>query len=218
TISPKTISGVLREQMGFKNLILTDALEMRGLTNLYPPGHGNPAGRAAVDAVKAGNDVILLPTDLDGAFRGLVDAVKKGEIPQSRIDASVKKILETKASLALHKARLVDLEQVPYLVSKQEDVQFAQQVADDSVTLVRDNGKTLPLPKLRTAPAESDGLQAPAKPSAQLVAIIITDSVVGFWGRGFEHALKTRRPDAAVFYVDNNLAAPLAPLILQSVK
>jgi len=218
TISTKTVNGLLREQMGFKNLIVTDALEMRGLTNLYPAGHGNPAGRAAVDAVKAGNDVILLPSDLDGAFHGLVDAVKKGEIPQSRIDASVRRILELKASLGLNKARLVDLDQVPLLVSKQEDMQFAQQVADDAVTLVRDNGKTLPLSKLRAVTAESEGPQAPAKPSAQLVAIIITDSVVGFWGRGFEHALKARRPDATVFYVDNNLAAPLEPLILQSVK
>src|SRR5262245_47842909 len=175
TTSRKTVSGVLREQMGFKNLIVTDALEMRGLTNLYPPGHGNPAGRAAVDAVKAGNDVILLPTDLDGAFRGLVDAVKKGEIPQSRIDASVKRILELKASLGLHKARLVDLEQAPYLVSKQEDMQFAQQVADEAVTLVRDNGKALPLPKVRPFVTESE-VQA-QKPAPQLVAIIITDSV-----------------------------------------
>jgi beta-N-acetylhexosaminidase len=218
TISTRTVNGVLREQMGFKNLIVTDALEMRGLTNLYPPGHGNPAGRAAVDAVKAGNDVILLPTDLDGAFRGLVDAVKKGEIPQSRIDASVTRILEAKASLGLHKARLVDLEQVPYLVSKQEDLQFAQQVADDAVTLVRDNGKVLPLSKVRAAATDSTGPQGPGKPSAQMVAIIITDSVLGSWGRGFESALKSRRPDAAVFYVDNNLAAPLLPLILQSVK
>jgi beta-N-acetylhexosaminidase len=218
TISKKTVSGVLREQMGFKNLIVTDALEMRGLTNLYPPGQGNAAGRAAVDAVKAGNDVILLPSDLDGAFRGLVDAVKKGEIPQSRIDASVKKILEMKASLGLNKARLVDLEQVPYLVSKQDDMQFAQQVADDAVTLVRDNGKALPLPKVRAAAVESGDPQNPGKSSPQLVAIIITDSVVGFWGRSFEHALKARRPDTAVFYVDNNLAAPLGPLILQSVK
>src|SRR5262249_1635584 len=94
TTSQKTGSGVLRGEMGFKNPIVTDALEMRGLSNLYAPGHGNPAGRAAVDAVKAGNDVVLLPSDLDGAFHGLVDAVKKGEIPQSRIDASVKRILE----------------------------------------------------------------------------------------------------------------------------
>ena len=86
-----------------------------------------------MDLVKAGNDVLLLPTDLDGAFRGILDAVNRGEIPESRIDESVQRILEMKAAVDLHKARLVDLEQVSYLVSKQEDMQLAQQVADDAV-------------------------------------------------------------------------------------
>src|SRR5215813_13318814 len=112
TVSPTVVSDILRSQLGFKNLIITDALEMRGLTSLYPPGKGNPAGRAAVDAVKAGNDVILMPADLEGSYRGILEAVKAGEIPQSRIDGSVKRILEMKASLGLNKARLVDLEQV----------------------------------------------------------------------------------------------------------
>jgi beta-N-acetylhexosaminidase len=218
TISKSVVSGVLREQMGFKNIVVTDALEMRGLTSLYPPGQGNPTAKAAVDAVKAGNDVILWPTDLDAAFRGIVDAVKKGDIPISRINASVKRILEVKASLGLHKARLVDLARVPYVVSRQEDMQFAQQVADDAVTLVRDNGQTLPLPRMRPPLVESETFQIPVRPTAQIVAIVITESVHGPSGRGFESALKTRRADATIFYVDNGLATPLTPEILQAVR
>jgi beta-N-acetylhexosaminidase len=218
TISKSVVSGVLREQMGFKNIIVTDALEMRGLTSLYPPGQGNPTAKAAVDAVKAGNDVILWPTDLDAAFRGIVDAVKKGDIPISRINASVKRILEAKASLGLHKARLVDLARVPYVVSRQEDMQFAQQVADDAVTLVRDNGQTLPLPRMRPPLVESETFQIPVRPTAQIVAIVITESVHGPSGRGFESALKVRRADATIFYVDNGLATPLTPEILQAVR
>src|SRR5262249_56098757 len=87
---------------------------------------------------------------------------------------------------------------------------------DEAVTLVRDNGKALPLPKVRPFVTESE-VQA-QKPAPQLVAIIITDSVHGSWGRALENSLKARRPDTSVFYVDNNLAAPLAPLILDSVK
>src|SRR5947209_20392369 len=112
---------------------------MRGLTHLYPPGQGSPTARAAVDAVKAGDDVILWPTDLDGAFNGIIAAGKNGEIPPSRIDDSVRKILEMKASVGLHKARLVDLEQVAWMVKKREDLTFAQQVADEAVTRFRDN-------------------------------------------------------------------------------
>ncbi len=218
TISAAVINGVLRKQLGFKNLVVTDALEMRGLTSLYPPGQGNPAGRAAVDSVKAGNDMLLLPTDLDGAFQGVLNAVRRGEISQARIDESVLRILEAKASVGLHKARYVDLNKVPYLVSRQEDMQFAQQVTDAAVTLVRDNGQVLPLTRLQAPPTEGEIYRAQVKQDKQVVALVISDSVRGGWGRGFENALKSRRADATVFYVDNSLAAMLAPEILQAVK
>jgi len=171
-----------------------------------------------VDAVKAGNDVILMPADLEGSYRGIVEAVKHGEIPQSRIDSSVRRILEMKASLGLNKARLVDLEQVSHQVGKTEEMQFAQQVADDAITLVRDNGQVLPLSKFQRPPAESETFQNSVQRSTQVVAIILTDSVRGIWGRSFEVALKARRADATVFYVDNDLAAPLTPEIMQAVK
>ena len=218
TISTRVVNGVLRGELGFKNLIVTDALEMRGLSSLYPPDQGSPSARAAADAVKAGNDVILMPTDLDAAFHGIVAAVRHGEISMSRIDESVRRILEMKASLRLHKARLVDLEQVPYQVDKPEEVQFAQQVADDAVTLVRDNGKVLPFAPLRAQKTEAEIFQAQVKPAVRVVAIIITDSIHGPWGRAFELALKVRRADATVFYVDNSVATASAPPILQAVK
>jgi beta-N-acetylhexosaminidase len=218
TISKNVVNGVLREELAFKSIVVTDALDMRGLTSLYPPGHGNPAAKAAVDAVKAGNDVILWPTDLPGAFRGIIDAVKAGEIPMARINASVKRILEAKAALGLHRARLVDLARVPYIVSRQEDMEFAQRVADEAVTLVRDNGHTLPLRRFRPTPTESETFQPPVKAGAEVVAIVITESVHGPSGRSFETALKARRADATIFYVDNALAAPLSGEIMQAVK
>jgi len=215
TVSPRVVNGVLKNQLGFKNLVVTDAMEMRGLTSLYPPEQGNPSGKAAVDAVKAGDDVILWPTDLDGAFRGIVDAVKRGEIPQSRIDEAVLKILEMKAAVGLHHARLVDLEQVSHRVSRQQDLEFAQRVADDAITLVRDNGKVLPVSNL---PARQRGGDASAPAPAPLVALILTDSIRGDSGHVFETALKARRPDATVFYVDNALAATMAEEILRAVR
>ncbi len=218
TISRNVVNGVLREQLDFKGIVVTDALDMRGLTSLYPPEKGSPTAKAAVDAVKAGNDVILWPVDLDGAFHGIVNAVKAGDIPVSRINASVKKILEMKAGLGLNKARLVDLARVPYIVSRQEDMQFAQQVADESVTLVRDNGHTLPLARLRPTLVESETFQPSIKTTVQTVVLVITDSVHGPSGRVFESALKARRADATFFYVDNHLAAPLTAEILQAAK
>lgn len=218
TISSGIIDGVLKDQLGFKGVVVTDALEMRGLTSLYPPQQGSATARAAVDAVKAGNDVILWPTDLDGAFHGIVAAVESGEIPVSRIEQSARKILEMKASVGLHQSRLVDLDQVSYRVSRPEDMEFAQQVADQAVTIVRNNGKVLPLPRLPAPPAESEIFHAPIRPGNQLATIIVTDSIHTESGRNFENALKSRRADATVFYVDNSVAAALTPNILQAVK
>lgn len=218
TISSSIIDGVLKTQLGFRGVVVTDALEMRGLTSLYPPQRGSATAKAAVDAVKAGNDVILWPTDLDGAFHGIIAAVQRGEISESRIDESVRKILEMKTSVGLNQARLVNLEQVPYLVSKPEDMQFAQQVADEAVTLVRNNGQVLPLAKLQPPPTESETFRPPVQPGTQVVAIILTDTIRGESGHGFENALKLRRADATVFYVDNSVAGVLAPEIIQAVK
>lgn len=218
TTSPKIVTDVLKNQLGFKGLIVTDAMEMHGLTRLYPPGQGNPSGRAAVDAVKAGNDMILLPSDLDGAYNGMLQAVKSGEIPKSRIDESVKKILEAKASVGLDKARLVDMEQVSHIVSKPENMDFAQEVADAAVTLVRDNGQVLPLRKIQGTAAANEPYDTPAATNNQVVAIVITDDLRSEMGRIFERALRSRRPDAKVFHVDEKQAAGLTPEILQAVN
>jgi beta-N-acetylhexosaminidase len=212
TVSPRVVNGVLKEQLGFKNLVVTDAMEMRGLTSLYPPEQGNPSGKAAIDAVKAGDDVILWPTDVDGAFRGIVDAVKRGEIPQSRIDEAVQRILEMKAAVGLHRERLVDLAQVPHRVSRQQDLEFAQQVADDAITLVRDSGRLLPLSNSSLRRMEGN------TPVSPLAVLILTDSIRGESGRVLENALKARRPDAAVFYVDNTLAPLLTEEVLRAVR
>jgi beta-N-acetylhexosaminidase len=218
TISQRIVTDTLRNQLGFHGVVVTDALEMRGLTSIYPPGPVSPTARAAVDAVKAGDDVILWPTDLDGAFQGIIAAVKRGEIPESRIDESVRKILEMKASIGLDRARLVDINEISHIVDKQENMQFAQRVAEDAITLVRDNGKVLPLTKMLPPPTESETFQAEIKPTVEVVTIIITDTVHGDWGRAFEKALKARRADATVFYVDKTYASAMSAQILQAVR
>jgi beta-N-acetylhexosaminidase len=218
TISTHVVTDVLKKELGFQGVVVTDALEMRGLTSIYPPGADSPTARAAVDAVKAGDDVILWPTDLDGAFRGIIAAVKHGDIPESRVDDSVRKILSMKASVGLDRARFVDLEQVPYLVSQKKNMDFAQHAAEDSITLVRDNGKVLPLAKLLPPKTESETFQPEMKPSVQVLAVIITDTVHGDWGRAFEKALKARRADATVFLIDKSFATAMSGEILQAVR
>ncbi len=97
TISPAVVSDLLEKQLGFKGLVVTDALDMAGLTHLF----ANDIGRAAVEAFKAGNDLLLIPADLGASYRALTKAVLSHEIPLARLDRSVVKILKIKASLGL---------------------------------------------------------------------------------------------------------------------
>src|SRR5579875_1560556 len=121
TTSKAVVTGLLREKLGFYGVIVSDAMEMKGLTKLYPGGGTEAAGRAAVDAVKAGQDLLELPSDLEGTFDGLLHAVKAGEISRKQIDGSVRRILLVKAKAGLNTPgdHLVDLNQVQYHVGKQ---------------------------------------------------------------------------------------------------
>ncbi len=86
----KTMLDILRQEIGFQGLIVTDSMQMGAITENYT------SAEAAVLAVQAGVDVLLMPQDLEAAARGLLDAVEKGRISQERIDESVRKILQTK--------------------------------------------------------------------------------------------------------------------------
>jgi len=212
TTSPAIVTGLLKNQLGFKGIIVTDALDMAALTRLYAAN----VGRAAVDAFKAGNDVLLIPADLDASYCAMLEAVRSGEISQAQLDASVLKILKAKASLSLHKARLVNVEALPTLVGKPENLALGQQIADDAVTLVRDNGKLLPM--------KSDGTGAPVLPYQKVeevrdtvVAIIFSDDMRTEAGRAFERQLRLRVPDAHVVYVDPRVAAAMTDDVLKAV-
>jgi beta-N-acetylhexosaminidase len=212
TTSPAIVTGLLKNQLGFKGIVVTDALDMAGLTRLY----GAHIGRAAVDAFKAGNDLLLIPADLDASYRAMVEAVSSGEIPTAQLDASVLKILKAKASLTLHKTRLVNVEALPTLVGKPENLALGQQIANDAVTLVRDNGKLLPLKSSGTAAA---GLpyQRVEEVRDNTVAIIFSDDMRTEAGRTLERQIRERVPDAHVIYVDPRVASVMADDVLKAV-
>jgi beta-N-acetylhexosaminidase len=212
TTSPEIVTGLLKNQLGFKGIVVTDALDMAGLTRLY----GAHIGRAAVDAFKAGNDVLLIPTDLDASYRAMLEAVRSGEITPTQLDASVLKILKAKASLNLHKTRLVNIEALSSLVGRPENLALAQQIADDSIALVRDNGKLLPL--------KSSGTAAPGLPYQtveevrnKMVAVIFSDDMRTEAGRALEHQVRERVPDANMIYVDPRTAAAMTDDVLKAV-
>ena len=212
TTSPAIVTDLLKGQLGFRGIVVTDALDMAGLTRLY----ANNIGRAAVEAFKAGNDLLLIPADLDASYTAMLDAVKSGEIPRERLDASVLKILQAKASVGLHKERLVDIEAIPKIVDQPANVVAGQQVANDAVTLVRDNGKVLPLKRVGTV---SSGLpyQFVEEVRNRVVAVIFSEDVRSDSGRVLARQLRERVPDANIVYVDPRTAAAMSEEVLKAV-
>lgn len=222
SLSPRVIHDLLREQLKFQGLVVPDALNMDAVLKLVNGNDPVQYGRYAVEAVKAGEDMLLLPADLDSAYAALLSAVRDGEIPESRIDDSVRRILLAKAEVGLNKARFVDIEALPKIIAAPEHLAFGHLVADAAVTLVRDNGKVLPL-KATAAPSSgttgvSNSYLSPAQAGKDTVAVIFSDDVRTDSGRAFEGELKARIPDAQVFYVDNRIAAGLAPQVLEAVS
>lgn len=194
TTSHRVVTGLLREQLGFKGVIVSDAMEMHGLTKLYPGDSSEAAARAAVDTVKAGQDLLELPSDLEGTYNGLLKAVKTGEISRAQIDASVRRILLVKAKAGLNTPgkHLVDLNQIQYSVGKPESYALAQEIADHAVTLVRDDNHIVPLQRGDTG---------------QTLVVIFVSDAHGDDGRVLEREIRSRIPGARIVYVDRRSAA-----------
>src|SRR5215831_17031660 len=212
TISTNVVSDLLEKQLGFQGIVVTDALDMAGLTHLF----ANDIGRAAVEAFKAGNDLLIIPADLPASYEAMVKAVSSGEISRERLDRSVLKILKTKAALGLHESRTVDAKSIAHTVGKPEDLAFGQQVAESAVTLVRENGKVLPLKPKGTTKA---GLPYMTREETHndVVAVLFSDDVRTESGRAFGREFHARVPDARVMYVDPRVAAGMSEEVLKAV-
>jgi len=139
TLSSAILTGLLRKELGFKGLVVTDALEMGGIARGYS------AGEAAVRAIEAGADALLMPSDTDAAIKGVYAAVQSGRLTRARIEESVVRLLSAKERVGLDKKRFVDLEAISDIVDSPEANEKAQEIADHAVTLVRNTGNLVPL-------------------------------------------------------------------------
>ncbi len=141
TLSHAVLTDLLRNDMSFAGLVVTDAMEMGGITRRWW------SGAAAVAAVAAGSDMVLLPPQPRAVHAALVSAVRRGELPAARLDEAVRRVLQAKARLRLHAATgEVDvLGRLPDHFGPSGEAVSAQQVADDAVTLLRDRDRILPL-------------------------------------------------------------------------
>ncbi|MEP6962447.1 MAG: glycoside hydrolase family 3 protein, partial [Acidobacteriota bacterium] len=139
TVSATVLTGILRDELQFRNLIVTDAMNMQGLTDMFSNAE------ASVRTVVAGADVLLMPPDPEQSIRAVVAAVEAGRIPRKRIDESALRILIAKVSLGLMRNKLVDVNEIANVLASPEAAARAQEIADRSVTLLRNDHNILPL-------------------------------------------------------------------------
>ncbi len=137
TLSP-VMNGILRNDLHFDGLIVTDAMSMSGLTIYFTQEE------ASVRAIEAGADLLLKPADPDASLRGVRDAVKKGRLTEQRIDESARKVLAAKYDLGLTHQRVISLDAIDKVVAGKQEMQLADDIANDAITLVRNDAKLLP--------------------------------------------------------------------------
>jgi len=130
---PDILTGILRDSLGFKGLIVTDALDMAGVV----AGYG--AGEAAVQALRAGSDILLQPADPVVAVKAVVQAVRDGRLTTARLDSSVRRILELKVRLGLFTRRTVNLDSVGYVVGRRAFQDAARASSAEALVLLRDS-------------------------------------------------------------------------------
>ncbi|HQT91709.1 MAG TPA: glycoside hydrolase family 3 N-terminal domain-containing protein, partial [Candidatus Kryptobacter bacterium] len=139
TLSNKITTGLLRDSLGFHGLIVTDALTMGGVTKKYSTAD------AAIRAVKAGADILLMPPDEEIAINAITRAVERGEINPAVIDAAVRRILTVKSELSLEKRHFINVDDISKIVGTESHELLAAKAARRSITIVRNIGDILPL-------------------------------------------------------------------------
>jgi beta-N-acetylhexosaminidase len=139
TLSPYFLTGLLREDMGFQGLVLTDALRMGAISD----GYG--IGESSVLALEAGADILLAPGDVWEVLDAVEASVISGRLSRARIDDSVGRILEMKARMGLHRNRSVNLDRIGEVVGAGAHLAFADTAAARSITLPRDREGLIPV-------------------------------------------------------------------------
>ena len=145
TLSSAVLTDLLRNEMEFDGLLFTDAMDMSAISRAHSPEE------ASVRAIEAGADVILMPPSVERAVEGIAVAVESGRIDASRIDASVRRILETKKQMGLDTDRAVQIDQIGQVVGIPAHTQVAAEIAERSITLLHNGGNLLPLLGTRSA-------------------------------------------------------------------
>lgn len=192
TLSPKVLTGLLRGEMGFRGIIISDAMDMRGVLDQFG------AAEAVKRAIAAGIDVLIQPLDVPQTIDAVVAGVAEGRYTEARLDSSVRRVLETKRKLGLARNKLVDLSALRFLVGDSSNSQIARRVAEKSITLVRDSLRQIPL----------------GAPTARVLSISVARRADLPAGNAFNAELHTGLPNLRTEFVATEDAALNYPRLI----
>jgi beta-N-acetylhexosaminidase len=153
TLSKKIITGVLKDSLGFKGLVVSDAMEMKAVTKYYP------GGEAELQAFLAGNDIIELSMNLDKSIQKIRKAVRKGQISMADFEAKVKKVLAAKYWAGLNNRKDVDPANLFTDLNREPARQLIQQLSDAAVTLLKGDQQSVKLIPLQKTAIVSIGVE-----------------------------------------------------------
>ncbi len=139
TLDSFFVKQVLRKELEFKGIVITDAMDMGGVVNQYW------SGQAAVMAINAGMDMLLMTPNFDATFNFVVQAARDGRIPLNRINEAVRRILTAKWQQGLYAKQQVDLDNLEKEMASPEHLRNASEISDASMTLMRDDNHIFPL-------------------------------------------------------------------------
>lgn len=182
TLSNKVLTGLLRKDLGFDGLIVTDAMDMQGLKGQFP------SGEAAVRAIEAGADVLLVPANADAAIQAMAAAIQTGRLKRDRLERSVIKLLLAKHRLGLFQSRLVNLENLSEQIDSPEYTQLAQSIAEQALSTIKADANVFPL----------------KDPSSACLVTLAENRQSNSGKRMIEEAL-TRAPNMRTYWLDPTL-------------
>lgn len=144
TLSKNIISKLLKKKLKFEGLVITDAMDMKGVVDF------NKNQSADVGALLAGNDVLLMPDDLDESTKSIKKAINDGIITEKRLKYSVKKILMAKYKAGLYKKNKIDLENIVEDMNSNIDKLLFEEITEKSITLIKNDNDILPIKDIST--------------------------------------------------------------------
>lgn len=192
TLSAKVLTDLLRGEMGFRGMIFSDAMDMRGVLDQFG------AAEATKRGIAAGLDVLLQPVSVTETIDAVVAGVREGRYTEARLDSSVRKVLETKRKLGLPRNKLADLNALRFAVGDSANSEVARRAAEKSITLVKDSLKQVPL----------------VAPGARVLSVTVARRADLSAGSAFNAELRTRLPNLRTEFTSTEDAALNYPRLI----